>query len=1417
MVHRAVSLTSLSVRSPWQRATSCSGVDADQKFKPAQLPAGGGGAVDSVNGETGVVSLGIQDMDDFSLLADDGLDVGTYDTYVNTVSNLSSTPGGTTLDIGSDTLPIGARAFFGKVGADGVDRKASFETLDNDPVWLSINGLPFVQTTGEWVDGFNGYLEVVINGTGAAPDGTVINDVRITAVEPGVPQPLEDGDYLRWNANSQQFLPAQLPDAPVDSVNGETGAVSLGIQDMDDFELNQPAGGDGTWLYRYWSSSGAPSGQFYRNGTTSYFVSYTDSDGGSRRDELLGIQVGDTISFFNINNPAEFTTGSVTDLSSNDFKARVLISTNINSGFFTDDETYAFSSPALGNARVPLANSDVLQWDATSQRFRPTQLATVATSGSYNDLTDQPTIPAEAPVDSVNGETGVVSLGIQGMNDYELQVVSGSYYGLTTEVSSYTQVENPDDYYIGASSLFSMPGDWNDSITAGDTLTIQRADQTTEFTYTIDQIITNANSKGAIRYLFIEEVDPSLNMLESEYSSGIIISSTSIGANTKPLAEGDILQWDNAEQKFKPAQLPAGGGGAVDSVNDQTGDVSLGIQDMDDFSLLPQAKISWTFTSDLTAFPAAGLATNWTGVDWALSTTDSNGDDKETLLYALDVSSRPTNVYINGVLVYSGTSSQWRNKSDDRITCRFGDDSWKTGLSDRDLLTLETPEWEDGFAPLLNDDILQWDDADQKFKPAQLATVATTGSYNDLTDAPTIPGDAPVDSVNGETGIVSLGVQDMNDFYTAPPLVETVRLVVNNFGAGQGECQRFSRSGDGNGLWFGGTEDADGVDLQDYFAAFEDGSTIWYSTNGGSTYNTTTADFFDYNGGTRNVLIADALYYAVASSNGITIYLSVADPTGEVPNKLVGGTVLVWNDFIQKFKPTQLATVTTTGSYNDLTDQPTIPGDAPVDSVNGEIGAVSLGIQDMDDFRAEKSLFFDEYRTSWTGATSGAYRIDDSDPLAIRFATRINSVPVNDEMTGLSGSDIFLAFGSTVIGPMTATITQTNTAYTLLTSTSLTSEIIAEIEAWGLGGGGIYFISSALTSSEAENFISDGDILRWDGVDQKFKPAQLPAGSGGGATSVFDLTDVSSSSSTTVVRYATVSVSGTQGASNDPGELAIVSSTYVKINNRDSDGRNVRAMAEGIIGAVTGDAPNTDVYISRDGGNSYTAHTGNVRILSNETSTVRIESLSPAIAETTAEVRLSIGSISSGSPVNGDLLVWSEVEQTFTLGNATLKLSELSDVTTADSATASVYSFDPLPGYTGGRVISQPNANSAYLYAGLSAWDSGAVTLVGGASSTARSSITLTDEEVVYFHPDPGNDGASPTNYTIKVNCDGTSGQTVVYRTAPTLGTGNGDLVIPTMGQVRTHTDGYISLATLKAEVAASTDFADFQARIAAL
>ena len=331
-------------------------VDANNQWEPRDATGGSGGDVESIN-----------DLSDVEFDAQSSALV--YNAGARENSGEYSQPGNT------------AYIHLNTIDANGTDISSILPTgniqvyvsMDDGQTWiLNAAGGSYTSVSSS---GTYWTLTGLPNGTSWNPSGGALSGRILVSLSEEVTTiilPPNEDDILQWKSGVFKTVP--LPSSPVTSVNEETGDVSLGIQDMDDFELNQPAGGDGTWLYRYWSSSGAPSGQFYRNGTTSYFVSYTDSDGGSRRDELLGIQVGDTISFFNINNPAEFTTGSVTGLSSNDFNARVLISTNINSGFFTDDETYAFSSPALGNAKVPAADGDIIQYDSTSSKWRPSRI-----------------------------------------------------------------------------------------------------------------------------------------------------------------------------------------------------------------------------------------------------------------------------------------------------------------------------------------------------------------------------------------------------------------------------------------------------------------------------------------------------------------------------------------------------------------------------------------------------------------------------------------------------------------------------------------------------------------------------------------------------------------------------------------------------------------------------------------------------------------------------------------------------------------------------------------------------------------------------------------------------------------------------------------------------------------------------------
>ena len=122
---------------------------------------------------------------------------------------------------------------------------------------------------------------------------------------------------------------------------------------------------------------------------------------------------------------------------------------------------------------------------------------------------------------------------------------------------------------------------------------------------------------------------------------------------------------------------------------------------------------------------------------------------------------------------------------------------------------------------------------------------------------------------------------------------------------------------------------------------------------------------------------------------------------------------------------------------------------------------------------------------------------------------------------------------------------------------------------------------------------------------------------------------------------------------------------------------------------------------------------------------------------------------STNPPVIDQALTWDGVNWVPSSISATsATFAGLGDVNTTDAATISVFSIDPLPSYTGGRVVFQPNGNSVYPFAGLSSWDNGTVNLVGGTGSEARASITLASNQTVSFLPNPqGNSSQNKKQY----------------------------------------------------------------------
>ena len=210
-------------------------------------------------------------------------------------------------------------------------------------------------------------------------------------------------------------------------------------------------------------------------------------------------------------------------------------------------------------------------------------------------------------VDSVNGQTGDVSLGVQDMNDFELQPVGADLQwefrsSAASDGPSYYEVHQSSDY-IYVNNISSTGDDQSSKLDLLDNVTV---------IFTIGSTSLTANTgplderNGIIRAFAVDQDVSALRAEDQSLPLTITYAPWAVGE--VPLANGDILQWVDADQKFKPAQLPSGGG-AVDSVNGETGVVSLGMQDMDDYALNPApSDREWTYVDGTFGAPPTAQA-----------------------------------------------------------------------------------------------------------------------------------------------------------------------------------------------------------------------------------------------------------------------------------------------------------------------------------------------------------------------------------------------------------------------------------------------------------------------------------------------------------------------------------------------------------------------------------------------------------------------------------------------------------------------------------------------------------------------------------------------------------------------------------------------------------------------------------------
>ena len=202
-------------------------------------------------------------------------------------------------------------------------------------------------------------------------------------------------------------------------------------------------------------------------------------------------------------------------------------------------------------------------------------------SGSIDDLSDVDTStnpPTDGQVlswDSVNSkwEPSDGRDRIQDMDDFELnQALSSQPQTLTASPSLLGgfRWDSPSEIYISGedntgTNIANLPSN-------GSAGTVYVLFQGIIYAIPFDNVFSGSGSTKRLLVsggYDITQLDP-LND-SNNYGKTVEVSFTAPTA--VPLAEGDILQWDNADQKFKPAQSSAGGGGG--SLADLS-DVSVG-------------------------------------------------------------------------------------------------------------------------------------------------------------------------------------------------------------------------------------------------------------------------------------------------------------------------------------------------------------------------------------------------------------------------------------------------------------------------------------------------------------------------------------------------------------------------------------------------------------------------------------------------------------------------------------------------------------------------------------------------------------------------------------------------------------------------------------------------------------------------
>jgi len=474
--------------------------------------SGGGtaSAVDSVNGETGVVSLGIQDMDDFQFA------LGTPPS--NRFNSYSLA-----LSVDGEWAQDGTGLYSRKVDSDSNSIETQANYGGND-IWYSQDGVNWTAASGTFTD-FTTHARWSIGNPGLNTGGSLY----LTFTDPStVPAPIVDGEILQWVDADQKFKPTPLH-------------VDISVEDLSNVSNNVKGNLYDDKIVPQASSSADGPGQYDARGTGILLLSDINADGVNINAYHSTWTLGDAISFY------DGTDGSL------------IYSTTIsNAPTHSGGVIYFNLTNYDGWAAVQATTSLVVQNDTrpttdTGYGARDGQALTWVDANNQWEPAD---VAGGGAVDSVNDQTGVVSLGVQDMDDFALSLNGQVAFhdakqgednpgGVVSNVDGAFSFNTTSNIYINRVTPTSGVSLDSQGFLAGDTVLWVSADG---INYT-EHISAGSFDNNGVAYFY--SLSPTLDAYATADALYFSLSNP-----VTSLTEGDTLQWNSADQKFNPAQVP---------------------------------------------------------------------------------------------------------------------------------------------------------------------------------------------------------------------------------------------------------------------------------------------------------------------------------------------------------------------------------------------------------------------------------------------------------------------------------------------------------------------------------------------------------------------------------------------------------------------------------------------------------------------------------------------------------------------------------------------------------------------------------------------------------------------------------------------------------------------------------------------